>query len=402
MTALFVTLGAMLRRAVESNWFVFATTVLMHRVLIIGQSTESLDRVLYIRLADALRHGDVTELLEPTHVRWTKTMFISVLALARAVSPAHWETIMLAVNLACSGLTAVLVVGVVRRATRSTAAAAAALALYVATFEIFQWIPFVALTDTMYVLAAFLSFALVARGIYDSEEVRWRRPLLVLSVVAACFARPTGALLVPLVVYAEWILGPTPRRARPGRKALLVLWVGFVVVTSLGRAYVVHDVDRWPFAFVRPTVAKFAADEQRGHVIYGVPEPGQHPTATVVDHVILQMDRFTLFFRYKLSAGYSWRHNAAVLVYFIPLHVFGLVGIIHGLLGADRRRRSLILAALLWVGGFAYFHALTVFDNDRRYRMPLFPELVVLAACGVDVLWRRVPVRRVDPVEDPT
>jgi len=43
----------------------------------------------------------------------------------------------------------------------------------------------------------------------------------------------------------------------------------------------------------------------------------------------------------------------------------------------------------MWIGVFALFHALTVLDFDWRYRTPLMPHLIVLAACGADVLAAR-------------
>src|SRR5207249_102818 len=114
-----------------------------------------------------------------------------------------------------------------------------------------------------------------------------------------------------------------------------------------------------------------------GEVVYDRPETSRRPPRTVSDHLVIKADRFVRFFQVT-SSKYSWTHNAVNLAYFVPLYLFGVVGLVHGWRSADRRRRSLIRLLALWIGVYAFFHALTVLDFDWRFRTPLIPHLALL------------------------
>jgi hypothetical protein len=81
------------------------------------------------------------------------------------------------------------------------------------------------------------------------------------------------------------------------------------------------------------------------------------------------------------------------LVYYLPLYALMLLGIGDGLRSGDRRRRALVHTALLWLVAMDIFCAVTNLDYDWRYRLPLMPQIILLAACGFEAITRRLARR---------
>ena len=345
----------------------FLATVLVHGAATAGRFALAPDSALYVRLA-----SDFSTMSQYQAPIWTKAVYIALLAAARAISPAHWMALMIAVNVASSGAVAVMLVDLVRRASRSAVAPAVALVFYLACYEVIQWMRFV-LTDALFAAVAFVPFYLLGRRILIEGEPR--RPLLLtVSVLLAAFIRPPGLLLVPLVLFGELVL--VERRIRPRAAAAIVAVAA--VALFVFRSAVVNDPARvWPFAFLKPKIVQLANVEKRGEVVDGRRETFRPPPRSAADHAVIAADRFVRFFQVT-TAGFSRLHNVVNALYFIPLYVLGAIAVWKG------ERRRFVAALLVWIGGFAFFYALTVLDFDWRYRLPLMPHLIALAALGAD------------------
>ncbi|MBV8516047.1 MAG: hypothetical protein JO197_01475 [Acidobacteria bacterium] len=376
----------MIRRALAKRWFVFLATVVVHALSTRGRALASPDTTLYIQLSDGFLRGDPSQTFTTAAVRWTKTLYLLLLTGARVAAPVHWMALMVAFNVICSGIVAVLLVGIALRASRSAAAPLVAWLAYLGCYELVQWLPFV-LTDLMFCAAALVPFALVARRIL--EPATPPRPwLLAISLAIACFCRPPGALLIPLVLFAELVL---VRRTLSVRAAAAII-LGIAAAALIVRTAVVYEPARWPFRFVRPKLEEFSGREKTGEVVYDRKETFRPPPKTAADHVTIEADRFARFFQFTSSA-YSRAHNLTNAVFFVPLYALGIFGAIAAIRGDDRRRRAYVAALLVWIGVYAYFFALTVLDYDWRFRVPLIPHFILLAACGVDALAvRRQPI----------
>lgn len=376
-----------LRRFLSSNLAVFLFVAAVHGVMTRANAIIGVDTQLYITLADQVRAGTWSGVFDSSRVLWTKTIYIVLLAAARAISSVHWPLIMVAVNVLCSAATAVLLVALMRRATSSLPATALALAFYVTGFDIFTWVRWV-LTDTIYTLAALGVFVLVAIPILDPSAPR-RHGLLAAALLFALFSRPPGMVLVALTAVAALWFWPPPRLRR-GLLATMLL----VIVAAVGfRTYIVHDPGRWPVHPLRQKIHEFAAREKSGEVIFGRQEAFRPPARTAGDHLVIQADRFARFFQFT-AAGYSRAHNLYNVLYFVALYLLALIGVVHGYRSADRRRRDLVRLTLLWFLAFAVYHAITVLDYDWRFRTPVMPQLIVLAALGAEALLQRVTWRR--------
>lgn len=378
-------------RALSNRWLVFLVTVAAHGVATRGRALASFDTRHYVELADGFLRGDFSQTFTLDAVRWTKTLYVALLALARTISSDHWMPIMVVLNVVCSGILAVLLVEVVLLATRSAFAGATALAFYLGCYELLQWMPFV-LTDPLFALTAFVPFVLGARRILIADEPP-RTGLLLLSLLAAVFSRPPGVVLVALALFIEVVL--VRKRVRPAVAAGIVVLL--MMVSLAVRTAAVDDPSRWPFAFIKPKIAEFSAREKTGEVVYDRRETFREPPQNAKDHVVIVADRFARFFQF-VSTAYSRGHNLLNAAYFIPLYGLIIVGVTHCFRAADRRRRALAVAALVAIGMFAFLYALTTLDFDWRSRAPVMPYLILLAALGAHALAVSWSDRRGGPV----
>ena len=366
-----------------NRWTVFFATVAVHGAATMGRFALAPDTRLYIRLADDFFSRDV-----PAMFRVEKMLYVALLAAARALSPGHWLGIMIAVNVVSSGVVAVLLVDLVRRSSRSVAAPVVALVLYLGCYETIQWMRFV-LTDPLFCALSFVPFYLLGRRILMEGEPR--RPLLLtIFVLLAAFTRPPGLVLIPLVLFGELVL--VERRVSAKSAATVIAVVAAAVLFA--RTAVMNDPARWPFAFGKKKIVQFSASEKRGEVVDGRRETFRPPVRSAIDHAIIVADRFARFFQVTTS-GFSRAHNLVNAVYFTPLYGLGAIGVWDTFRRGDRQRRAVVVALLTWIGVFAFFWALSVLDFDWRYRAPLMPQFIALAALGADALGRGVAPRPV-------
>lgn len=371
-------------KRLSKPWTVFVVTVLVHGLTTRGRPVLAADTPLLVKLADGFRGGDFSGAFNEAFVRWSKSVIIALLAAARTISPAHWAAIMVALNVICSGVVAVLLVDLVRRSTRSPAAPVVALLLYLASYEVFQWLPMI-LTDPIFCAVSFVPFYLLARRIVGDEPPR--TILLAASLLLALFTRPPGILLVPLVLFVELVL----IRRRVSVKSAAAVILVIAAVTLVVRSAVVDDPARWPFPFVRPILSWISMREKAGEVVMDRKETYRRPARNAADHAVIVADRTGRFLQFA-SPAYSRAHNIGNVLWFVPVYALGAIGIVDGLRRSGRRRRSLVVALLVWIALFAYFYGLSVLDYDWRFRTPLIPHFILLAACGFDALamrWHR-------------
>src|SRR4051812_11491554 len=368
----------MIERAISKRWLVFLVTVVLHGLYTRGRAVNSPDGDQYIQLSNGFVTGDVSATYTTAAVRWTKTLYLMVLALVRVTTPHHWQIVMVSFNVICSGLLAVMIVEIARRSARSAVAALAALLFYAGCYESLQWMPFI-VTDPMFGIVAFVPFAIVVLRIIDPRQPA--RPLLLaISLAVACLTRPPGVVLIPLVLFVELVLV----QKRISVRLATIFMITAALAAIFVRTAIVDQLARWPFEFLRPKIEEFSGREKKGEVVYDLKASYRQPPRTPIDHVVIEADRFVRFFQFTTPA-YSRAHKLLNSIYFVPLYALSIVGLAAGL-RADGRRRAFVIALAMWIGVFALFQALTVLDYDWRFRLPVLPQFILLAACGVDVI----------------
>jgi hypothetical protein len=314
--------------------------------------------------------------------------FATVVALLKLTLGGFWTVGLAVLNVLAAGGVAALLARLTQRATDSTAAAWAGLALLLACFNIAVWTRFI-LSDGTFLLVAFGVFALAADRILRREG-SWL-PIFALAVVAT-FYRPPGVVLIPAVAWALYLSRSRPGR---GRKAVVALAGAAAVAGTLLFSWILQEPSRWPFdAFTKP-LARTAYFYEIGEVVSARPVTYHAPPTSVLEYAAIAGDRFLQFFAIT-TADFSLAHDVVNALFFVPCYALTawlLVAMARGRDGLSQPQRDVFWAAAGFVLLTAAFHGLLQVDFDWRYRSPILPHLVLLAAGGAAVLLRRRDVR---------
>jgi len=384
---------ALLRRSVSSSAVVFIIVAAVFAITTRGHLRQSLDSATYLSLADSAQQGKVGTFTTSTQANFTIVLFPALIAFIRKASPAHWEVILLVMNVICAAVTAVFLMKLVRAVTDSTAAMVAALLFYVCAYDIFAWIGWL-LTDHIYTMLSVIGFALLIRGIANGTTRNLSRSLMMYAVLAlAVITRPVGFVLVPLTVLVEWVF--VRRDTKANRRAVWILFAAGLIVAIVVHAYFFQDMRRWPIDFMRPKLQEYADREQSGEVVWGHTETFHARPVSFVDHVAIEADRFVRFFQVTSDRN-SRAHNLYSILYYGLLYPLALFGIATALRDGDRRRSAVVHVAFLWILTAVALSAVSILDYDWRYRLPLMPQMILLAAIGTEAA-----IRRLAPVASP-
>lgn len=353
------------------------------------------DSATYGRWADILiRRGfhygrfieDVAPVYPPTfYVAWG-----TVLALCKLVFGAHWQVALVTLNVVAASVTAAMIGALAQRCACSFRAGLAAAVMACAAFDLFSWNRYV-LSDATFVLLVVAAFALLADALLGGSSAR--RAIVASIVIAgvAVLYRPTAVAMLPVLALG-WLLVSTRERVisaverRPqliaagGVSIVLVVAAGFLVFARL-----MQHPDLWPVGpgsgAVRFTAGRFLA----GEVMWDRPDTFHAPPETYLDYVRLVLDRFSHFF-YFSNAAFSSAHKVGAALFYVPVYAFAVKAVA---MATSRRsdavgaaRLTVALAAALVLATVA-FHGMVQVDFDWRYRAPVMPHLILLAAIGV-------------------
>lgn len=342
------------------------------------------DTPFYLKIADTLQSHPADVLFAKERATWTVLVLPALVIASKAIAPTSWPYIIVVVNVLSMAAAGAWLVMTVRLATRSVLLSMIALSLYVISFDVVVWMRYI-LTDCLFTAAATAAFYFLVRNLMLPESQQRRFGALCFSLFLSFITRASGAILIPVAMFSTWW---TRWESRTSVRAKLAPWVLLVVLAFCGlaaRAYVFADLRRWPTDFLRPVLQTYADREKSGQVVWDRVETTRTPPVTTADHFVLELDRFARFFQFT-TPGFSRAHNAINVVYFSPLYLLAVIGLVSGLAGADRTRMHLVAVTALWVLSIAWLHAMTLLDFDWRYRLPVMPMLILLAACGVEVL----------------
>jgi len=323
--------------------------------------------------------------------------FVTIVALVKVLAGSAWAVAIIALNLVAESLVGALLVKTVLDVTHSRLAAWGALGLYLICFEIFNWTHFV-LSDSTFLLISFALFALMAKVLL-THRPRWvflTWPTVLALVFLALFYRPTGIVLLPVIMVAFW-LWPHRQRANAAFEPLHfhpgVIGAGVFLATALvlAHGYFVQDPARWPFQALSHTIRYTAGNYAAGMVVSGRPVTFHAPPVSLPDYAAITTARFLYFFSF-LSSDFSLPHNLIAALFFAPTYLLagvGLYGLFRRGTGLNGREERVVVLSILLVLAFSFFHALIHLDFDWRYRVPVMPHLIFLAALGIRTVQHR-------------
>ena len=308
-------------------------------------------------------------------------LFIAMMALAKLAAGAKWAAVIVAANLVFDALTAAILVKLVRLATRSNAASVLAIVAWLLCYDVVTWVR-MPLTDVPFLFVSFAAFAvLVGPQLAGSKPPRKAIVAAIVLTVISVLLRPVGFLWLILVVTTWLVLS-----GRVSRRSLIVAALLVAAAVFTAHTVVARNPESWPIETFARSVRWDARSYRAGEVIKGRPETSHAAPSSFVDYASITADRFVHFFA-PAAAAFSRAHKIAGVAFYGPLYLLAIAAVIAAARRDSKTADVAILAAVV-VLTVAFWHSLVVIDYDWRYRLPVLPHLMFLAACAVPLLSR--------------
>lgn len=397
--------------------FVFALIFLLHGGFILGVGLiNSPDSGTYSRWADQLiavhfNYAEYAKRISFVIPPLFYAGWVTLVAIIKLVCGSYWQQAIIFINLLAHCGVGVLVVQLTYRITRQAGAAWLSLLIFCIAFDIFNW-PRYVLSDSTFLCLSFTLFFLLS-GLLIGDESKSAGhsakprnstrflPLIILCPLALLW-RPTGVLLFAVVFAGVFLLLRERARAakqqegngslasRAGQKRMIAVSVVLLCVLGfwLGHAALVQQPERWPFRALSGAIQRNAEDYAQGTVLHGRRDTYHVPPVSLGDYALISADRFKHFF-HPVYSGFSRSHKILSLLFFMPVYLFGSIALALWLTaktGLGRREESILTLLFGCVLIFALFHSVTQLDYDWRYRLPVLPHFIVIAATGFAML----------------
>lgn len=306
-----------------------------------------------------------------------------------AVFGEGWAGALLVVNaLAYTGVAA-LVLPTIARATNSAAAVAGAAILFAALFDFLQWLAMTQ-SDPLFVALAATAFVatLQATGRPRGQGVYLWWMLAGGALGIAILSRPTWPPLAATIGIAALFAARPPRDIVRGG----VLWTGALILlafAALIAAAFAYRNATLPAGSLRDAIALYSSYMEQGVVVLARPEFNTPPPGSLLDRVHIMLVRIVYFFWFDAD-GLSAGHRLLNWIGHVPLYCLaavGAAGFVRGFL-PNRWAQMAALLSVWLILLTATFHSMMFVDFDWRYRAPVYPALILLAALGIDSLAR--------------
>lgn len=314
----------------------------------------------------------------------TYLLFVSLVAVLKMAFGAAWAWALLLLNVMAVAGVGALLARLAFRITGSGAASWAALCMFAGSYDLLQWVPRVG-SDSTFLLLAYGVFLMEVTRIVDGTG-RWS--FVFAASAGASLYRPTGIVLIPISLWSFYISRTTA--APTGRTRLLITLfiLGCVAAALLG--FLWQDPSRWPFGFGALEIEAIGRGYNEGQVVWDRRETYHNPPNSILGYWSITFDRLLHFFA-PGAAGFSAKHWAAQALFFGPVYILGgwfTFALARGTAGVGRRESDACFAAIGAILAYAAFHAVIQIDYDWRYRIPVIPHLILLAAGGVSLVLR--------------
>ncbi|MBR0459533.1 MAG: hypothetical protein IJJ26_09875 [Victivallales bacterium] len=245
-------------------------------------------------------------------------------------------------------------------------------AAFVLNAELAAWACFVS-TDIPYTAAVcFATWLLLA----PTVKCPWTYGLAFVALFLCATLRPTGWILLPTAGIFWSLRAPLRGRWR-------ALLCGAVIVLFFGCAFGLGNArrgigDQSPIVKLYTGEVIWCEDTWRVQM----PTPPQEQTYAaafgyIVRHPVactwLALKRAAVMIL-KVRPAYSWKHNALLLILYLPLTVLAIAGAVR------HRKNPIGQAAIALVAAHTLVVMLTFNDYDGRFTLYIMPLLALLAA----------------------
>lgn len=353
----------------------------------------SVDTGTYSRWADLLiahRFNISTYLQEQSFVvpPVLYLLWIVVVAVLKTVLGSSWMAGVVTLNWLALSAGACVTLNTVERITSAKSGVFLSALLFLVAGDLLIFVPFV-LSDLIFwgVSTAVVGFGLAAAANPERGQSAPRRLLIgsLLTVIALAF-RPAA---VPLAAF--WIAAVMLARRRDLVPRFgLPLFGGAMLLAFaaiVAHAYVLNHPAAWPFGPLPAMLDLLAQEYRAGVLVYA---PGSNlmvaPATDWPGAIRLTLEKCIYFLTPWLS-HYSAAHTAMNVAFFVPAYGLSVTALLNGRRLKPHQQVAVWLLAFL-VLSVTVFHALMQIDYDHRYRLPLLPALIMLAAIGLESVRR--------------
>jgi len=231
------------------------------------------------------------------------------------------------------------------------------------------------------VLAA--AVLLIAEDV-DPPSSPWRLIIAGSTVVAIAFTfRPVA---VPLLL--TWMIAialrATPMLAARATVPVFIAAAAILMTTGV-HTYLVQTPSRWPFG-APPAMLQMVSSEYHAGILVHQADIVITPPVSTLGFLWMTLDKL-LFFMTPWLPFYSAAHQVINLLFFVPAYGLALLAV-RNFARLSLAQRRVVLLLVLYVALVAAFHAMSLIDSDHRYRLPLLPAFIMLAAVGLESVRR--------------
>lgn len=206
-----------------------------------------------------------------------------------------------------------------------------------------------------------------------------------LTVIALAF-RPVG---LPLLLLWMLAVVAAPARAVLDRFGSVVLAAVILSATTAVflHGYLMMHPDRWPVGMPPPFLMLLSDEYHRGVLVYAPQSDLMVPAATTVFGAVRITLQKLLYFLTPWLPHFSLSHTLLNLVFFIPAYGLSAAALANRARLSPAHRRAAVLLGVYAIT-LSAFHAMMQIEFDHRYRLPLLPALIILAAIGLESVRR--------------
>lgn len=207
----------------------------------------------------------------------------------------------------------------------------------------------------------------------------WKMPLALLAIATIALIRPTGWILIPAVL-VFWIVDKV--KAKWAKVPAIILIVAIFLLLAMAKPFnggsnaqpstvklykgeVVWNEDLWRLEMPPADMEKTSIADGLKYAIKN-PIPSTHLALRRIVVMIL-----------RIRPSYSFRRNAFLIAYHLPLSLLALVGMVIG-----RHKRHVQISAIL-VAAHVLLVTLTFNGNNERLTLYITPLLSLLAVTGI-------------------
>ena len=343
---------------------------------------------------DPFAYVAYTEAHEGSHVapKASYLLYIYLLAALDSVFGASWPRALTLFNVLAQTAFAASTVAIALRAAPSRLTLAAMVAFFLCGFEQLQWVAMTQ-SDPLFLAvsasALLLACASATQKHSGKRMVGWAATAGLVLLLA--LIRPTWPPIAAAAAAVAWLapaLRAEPAAARAAFLRLSAAGTAFGVLLLLVAAALYDDPTHMPVPALQAALTKWRAYFVEGAVVLARPETFLDVRPTTFGIASVMFVRLAAFFRFWAD-GFSTVHQAANVVFHVPLYVFAAIGCwvsVRSPAQLSQFALAAAMASLWWIASVDLFHAATMLDFDWRYRAPAYVALLLLAAVGLHAL----------------